>query len=132
MKKIVFVTGIGTESGKLDTCIGQIYRDHEIGLQSSFCMLQTLPLSELNPENPINQAWLKKRENETLNQDDFGETIEDSSLESFTIMKDLLDSELEADNLIKQYTKVSDMIICPTGACIADLSQAEALAQKEV
>ena len=132
MKKIAFVTGIGTESGKLDTCIGQIYSDHEIGLNSSFCMLQTLPLSELSSEHPINQAWLKKRENEILTQDDFWETVEDSSQESFRIMKDLLDDQLEEDNLIRTYKKVSDMIICPTLSCIADLSKAEALAQQEL
>lgn len=71
MKKIALVTGIGRNSGKLATCIGQIYRDHKIGLESSFCMFQTLPLSELPPENRINQAWLYKRENEILTQDDF-------------------------------------------------------------
>lgn len=132
MKKLVFVTGIGTESGKLDTCIGQIYRDHEIGLHSSFCMMQTLPLGKLSSENPINQAGLKRRENEILTQDDFWETIEDSSQESFTIMKNLLDSELEEDNLIRQYKKVSDMIICPTLECISDISQAEKLAKEEL
>ena len=47
-------------------------------------------------------------------------------------MKDLLDDQLEEDNLIRTYKKVSDMIICPTLSCIADLSKAEALAQQEL
>ncbi len=34
-------------------------------------MFQTLPLSELPPEHALNQARLKKREQETLTQDDF-------------------------------------------------------------
>jgi hypothetical protein len=34
-------------------------------------MFQTLPLSEVDSENPINQAWAKKRDNESLALDDF-------------------------------------------------------------
>lgn len=132
MKKIALVTGIGNESGKLATCIGQVYRDHEIGLESSFCMFQTLPLSELSPEHPINQAWLKKREHEQLTQDDFWETIEDSSQESFTIIKNLLSTEVSKENLINQYSKVSEMIICPTLEAVKDLKQVEERAKKEL
>lgn len=132
MKKICFITGIGTESGKLSTTIGQIYQDHEIGLESSFCMFQTLPLSELSPEHPINQAWLKKREHESLTQDDLGETIEDSSQESFSIIKNLLGTEVSKDNLINQYNKVSEMIICPTLEAVKDLKKVEERAKKEL
>lgn len=132
MKKIAFVTGIGNESGKLSTCISQIYQDHQIGIASSFCMFQTLPLSELPKESPINQARAKKRENEVLTEDDFWETIQDSSQESFTIIKNLLTTEIAKENLINSYKKVSDMIICPTLECIEDVKKSEELAKKEL
>lgn len=132
MKKICFITGIGTESGKLSTAIGQLYQDHEIWIESSFCMFQTLPLSELPPEHALNQAWLKKREHEHLTQDDFWETIEDSSQESFSIMKSLLGDLVAEDNLIAQYNKVSEMIVCPTLDCVENLSEAEERAKKEL
>ena len=132
MKKICFITGIGTESGKLSTTIGQIYQDHEIWMESSFCMFQTLPLSELAPDHPINQARAKKRENEMLTQDDLGETVEDSSQESFSIIKNLLSEVISSENLINRYEKVSDMIVCPTLEAINDLASIENLAKKEM
>lgn len=132
MKKIALITGIGNGSGKLSTCIGQIYQDHEIGLESSYVMFQTFPIPELPPENPINQAWAKRRDVETLSLDDFGETTEEGAQQSFDIIKDLLGDVVEDDNLIKWYKKVSDMIICPTLECIENIEEVEGLAKKEI
>lgn len=95
-------------------------------------MFQTLPLSELTPDHPINQARAKKRENETLTQDDLGETVEDSSQESFSIIKNLLSEVISSENLINRYEKVSDMIVCPTLEAIKDLASIEQLAKKEM
>lgn len=131
-KKIALVTGIGEESGKLAACLSQIFLDHQIGIESSFCMFQTLPINELAASNPINQAWLSKRTHENLTQDDLGETVEESSQESFQIIKSLLADQVSEQNLINQYQKVSEMIVCPTLECITDLASVEALAQKEL
>lgn len=131
-KKIAFVTGIGEESGKLSSAISQIYNDHEIGLESSFCILQTLPLPSLDVEHAINQAWYQKRNNETLTQDEFWETIEESTYESFSIIKELLSSVVAKENLITNYQKASDMLICPTLECVSNLEYASALAEQEM
>jgi len=131
MKKIVLITGIWDDSRKLATAIGQIYQDHGIGLESSFAMFQTLPISELPPEDPINTAYMKKRD-ENLSQDDLWETIEDKVQESFKIIKDLLKDIVEKDNLISSYEKVNDMIICPTLNCITNIEEARNLAKKEI
>ena len=64
-------------------------------------MFQTFPINELPPEHPINQAWAKRRDVETLSLDDFGETIEEEAQQSFDIIKDLLGDVVEDDNLIK-------------------------------
>lgn len=95
-------------------------------------MFQTLPINELAASNPINQAWLSKRTHENLTQDDLGETVEESSQESFQIIKSLLADQVSEQNLINQYQKVSEMIVCPTLECITDLASVEALAQKEL
>ncbi len=132
MKKIAFVTGIGSESWKLSTSIWQIYQDHEIGLESSYVMFQTFPINGLAPEHPINQAWAKRRDCETLSVDDFWETTEEGAQETYRIIKDLLWDYVSDDNLIKWYEKASDMTICPTLECIEDLEKVEELARKEM
>ena len=132
MKKIALITGIGNESWKLSTCIWQIYQDHEIGLESSYVMFQTFPINELPPEHPINQAWAKRRDCETLSLDDFGETTEEGAQQSFNIIKDLLWDIVAEDNLINHYEKTSDMIICPTLECIENIEEVEKLAKKEL
>lgn len=58
--------------------------------------------------------------------------MEESSQESFTILKDLLRKEIDRENLISQYQKPSDMIVCPTLACVKDLKCVEELARKEI
>lgn len=95
-------------------------------------MFQTLPIAELDSNSPINQARLAKRNNEHLMQDDLGETLEESSHESFQIIKDVFADQLEKENLINTYQKASDMIICPTLECITDLIQVEEIAKKEI
>ena len=132
MKKIVFITGIWDNSWKLATAIGQIYQDHEIGMESSFACFQTLPISELSPEDPINQAWEKRRATEKAVQDEWGETVWDCIQESFEIIKDLLWEVVEDDNIIKGYTKASDMIICPTFEAIENMEEIKKLAEKEI
>jgi hypothetical protein len=39
-------------------------------MESSFACFQTLPISELSPEDPINQAWEKRRATEKAIQDE--------------------------------------------------------------
>lgn len=132
MKKIALITWIWEESWKFATAVWQIYQDHWIGLESSYCMFQTLPLSEVDSENPINQAWAKRRDNESLALDDFWETIEESSQDNLNTLNDLLWDVIEKDNLIKSYEKTSDMIICPTFECIKNMEEVEKLAKKEM
>jgi uncharacterized protein (UPF0371 family) len=33
-KNLILVTGAASNSGKMSTCLGQIYNDHEIGIES--------------------------------------------------------------------------------------------------
>lgn len=47
-------------------------------------------------------------------------------------MKSLLGDLVAEDNLIAQYNKVSEMIVCPTLDCVENLSEAEERAKKEL
>lgn len=92
-KKVIFVTSIGNKSGKLDTCVWQIYRDLWIGIESSFCLLQDTPIQALEANSEeIDQASPQK---------------------TFSIIKKLLSKEVEQDNLINLYNSEREMTICP-------------------
>ena len=52
------------------TAIGQIYRDHGIGLESSFSILETFPIKDLPLENEINQARSEKKQKNLIQEPD--------------------------------------------------------------
>jgi uncharacterized protein (UPF0371 family) len=56
-KPIVVVTGPGPGSGKLATCLSQLYHDHQRGLQSGYAKFETFPIWNLPLKHPVNRAY---------------------------------------------------------------------------
>ncbi|MGD8727781.1 MAG: DUF1846 domain-containing protein [Gemmatimonadales bacterium] len=56
-KPIVVVTGPGPGSGKLATCLSQLYHDHRRGLSSGFAKFETFPIWNLPLKHPVNVAY---------------------------------------------------------------------------
>ena len=56
-KPIVVVTGPGPGSGKLATCLSQLYHDHRQGLKSGYAKFETFPIWNLPLEHPVNAAY---------------------------------------------------------------------------
>ena len=56
-KPIVVVTGPGPGSGKLATCLSQLYHDHRQGLRSGYAKFETFPIWNLPLEHPVNAAY---------------------------------------------------------------------------
>jgi len=56
-KPIVVVTGPGPNSGKLATCLSQLYHDHQRGLSSGFAKFETFPIWNLPLKHPVNAAY---------------------------------------------------------------------------
>jgi uncharacterized protein (UPF0371 family) len=56
-KPIVVVTGPGPGSGKLATCLSQLYHDHRRGLKSGYAKFETFPIWNLPLEHPVNIAY---------------------------------------------------------------------------
>ncbi|MBB1557044.1 MAG: DUF1846 family protein [candidate division SR1 bacterium] len=109
-KKIVFITGLGEHSGKLTTALGQIYRDHEIGLESSFSILETFPIKDLPIENEINQARAEKKQKNLIQESD-GKTIDETLEKNYELLKKILKTVVNKDNLISGFKNPSDMCL---------------------
>jgi uncharacterized protein (UPF0371 family) len=56
-KPIVVVTGPGPGSGKLATCLSQLYHDHRQGLRSGYAKFETFPIWNLPLKHPVNVAY---------------------------------------------------------------------------
>lgn len=56
-KPLVVVTGPGPGSGKLATCLSQLYHDHRRGLKSGYAKFETFPIWNLPLEHPVNAAY---------------------------------------------------------------------------
>jgi uncharacterized protein (UPF0371 family) len=56
-KPIVVVTGPGPGSGKLATCLSQLYHDHRLNLRSSYAKFETFPIWNLALDHPVNAAY---------------------------------------------------------------------------
>lgn len=56
-KPIVVVTGPGPGSGKLATCLSQLYHDHRRGQRSGYAKFETFPIWNLPLNHPVNIAY---------------------------------------------------------------------------
>ncbi|UCG87239.1 MAG: DUF1846 domain-containing protein [Gemmatimonadota bacterium] len=56
-RPIVVVTGPGPGSGKLATCLSQLYHDHRRGINSGFAKFETFPIWNLPLKHPVNIAY---------------------------------------------------------------------------
>jgi len=56
-KPLVVVTGPGPGSGKMATCLSQLYHDNRHGLKSGFAKFETFPIWNLPLKHPVNIAY---------------------------------------------------------------------------
>jgi len=56
-KPIIVVTGPGPNSGKLATCLSQIYHEHRRGNHAGYAKFETFPIWNLPLKHPVNIAY---------------------------------------------------------------------------
>jgi uncharacterized protein (UPF0371 family) len=56
-KPLVVVTGPGPGSGKLATCLSQLYHDYLHGIKSGYAKFETFPIWNLPLKHPVNVAY---------------------------------------------------------------------------
>jgi len=55
--RLVIVTGPGPGSGKLATCLSQLYHDYHKGIKSGYAKFETFPIWNLPLKHPVNIAY---------------------------------------------------------------------------
>jgi len=56
-KPLVVVTGPGPGSGKLATCLSQLYHDHKRNISAGYAKFETFPVWNLPLKHPVNDAY---------------------------------------------------------------------------
>ena len=56
-KPLVIVTGPGPGSGKLATCLSQLYHDNRRGIKSGYAKFETFPIWSIPLKHPVNVAY---------------------------------------------------------------------------
>ena len=56
-KKLIIVTGVGGNSGKMATCLSQIYHERKNKKKTGFAKFETFPIWNLPLKHPVNVAY---------------------------------------------------------------------------
>ncbi|MDD4872680.1 MAG: DUF1846 domain-containing protein [Kiritimatiellae bacterium] len=135
---IVVVTGPGPGSGKMATCLNQMYHDHKNGKKSGYAKFETFPIWNLPLKHPVNVAY----EAATADIGDFnqvdpfhleahGETAinYNRDVEIFPVLKKILEKIMEEKSVYKSPT---DMGVNRAGFAIVDDEVVKKAATQEI
>ena len=56
-RSLVVITAPGPGSGKMATCLSQLYHDHKNGISSGYAKFETFPIWNLPLKHPVNMAY---------------------------------------------------------------------------
>ncbi len=137
-KPLVIVTGPGPASGKLATCLSQLYHDDKRGIKSGYAKFETFPIWDLPLKHPVNVAY----ESATADIGDFNlidpfhlEAYNKSAVnynrdvEVFPVLKRILDRLSGRPSVYKSPT---DMGVNRASAGIADPEAVTEASKQEV
>lgn len=137
-KPLVVVTGPGPGSGKMATCLSQVWHDHRAGTRAMYAKFETFPIWNLPLKHPVNLAY----EAATLDLKDSnlidpfhleatGETAVNYNrdVESFPILKAILE-RITGEEAV--YRSPTEMGVNRVGFAIVDDEAAREAARQEV
>ena len=124
-RPLVIVTAPGPGSGKLATCLSQLYHEHKRGVMAGYAKFETFPIWNLPLKHPVNLAY----EAATADLNDLN-MIDPFHLETYGKMTVNYNRDVEAFPLLKAmlekilgkspYNSPTDMGVNMAGNCIFD------------
>jgi uncharacterized protein (UPF0371 family) len=135
---IVVVTGPGPGSGKLATCLSQLYHDHRRGSHSGYAKFETFPIWNLPLNHPVNIAYeaatadlkdINLIDHYHLEAHDLKAVNYNRDIETFPLVKRILEKITE-NPLV--YHSPTDMGVNRAGFGISDDAVVRAAATQEI
>ena len=124
-RPLIIVTAPGPGSGKMATCLSQLYHEHKRGVKAGYAKLETFPIWNLPLKHPVNLAYeAATADLNDINMIDpfhleaYGETAVNYNrdVEAFPILNDIFEKILGES----PYKSPTDMGVNMVGFCIED------------
>ncbi|NHJ23741.1 MAG: DUF1846 domain-containing protein [Candidatus Lokiarchaeota archaeon] len=137
-KPIIIVTGPGPGSGKMATCLSQIYHEHLRGLVAGYAKFETFPIWNLPLKHPVNLAY----ESATADLGDFNQ-VDPFHLEAYNIPAINYNRDIEIFPVLKKimsrimgtkliYKSPTDMGVNQAGFAITNDEVVQQAAKQEL
>ena len=136
-RSLVVVTAPGPGSGKLATCLSQLYHEHERGVKAGYAKFETFPIWNLPLNHPVNLAY----EAATADLNDVN-MIDPFHLEAYGTTTVNYNRDVEAfpvlvamfEKILGQcpYKSPTDMGVNMVGNCIVDDDAARHASRQEI
>jgi len=136
-KPLIVVTAPGPGSGKLATCLSQLYHDHRKGVKSGYSKFETFPIWNLPLKHPVNIAY----EAATVDLKDVN-MIDSFHLEAYNQVSVNYNRDLEVFPVLKRilekimgeapYKSPTDMGVNRAGFGIIDDETVKVAARQEI
>jgi uncharacterized protein (UPF0371 family) len=137
-KPLVIVTGPGPGSGKLATCLSQLYHDYKKGITSGYAKFETFPIWNMPLKHPVNVAYeAATADIRDFNQidpfhlDAYGEAYVNYNrdIEVFPVLKRILEKITGKKSF---YQSPTDMGVNRAGFAITDDDVTKEAAKQEI
>jgi len=128
-KNLILVTGAASSSGKMSTCLGQIYNDHQIDVKSWYAKYETFPIRNLPLEHPVNLAYESATADigdynmlDTYHKKAYGQEAVNYNrdMEAFDIVMGIAKKIVNHKNYMIKYQSPTDMGINCAGMAITN------------
>lgn len=136
-RDLIVVTAPGPGSGKMATCLSQLYHDHKRGIESGYAKWETFPIWNIPLDHPVNIAY----EAATADLDDVN-MIDPFHLEAYGIKTVNYNRDVEIFPVLSRlfekilgaspYKSPTDMGVNMAGYCISDDAVCCAAARQEI
>lgn len=136
-RPLVVITAPGPGSGKMATCLSQIYQDNKNGVRAGYAKYETFPVWNLTLNHPVNLAY----EAATIDLNDVN-MIDPFHLEAYGISAINYNRDVEVFPLLKAifekiygkspYNSPTDMGVNMVGFAINDEKEVELASKKEI
>ena len=140
-KPIIVVTAPGPGSGKLATCLSQLYHDHKNGINSGYAKFETFPIWNIPLKHPVNVAY----ESATADLGDYNlvdphhlKTYNKKAInynrdvDAFPILKSILEKIVGRGKNMVMYNSPTDMGVNRAGFGIVDDEAVKEAARQEI
>ena len=136
-RSLVVVTAPGPGSGKLATCLSQLYHEHERGITAGYAKFETFPIWNLSINHPVNLAY----EAATADLNDVN-MIDPFHLDAYGVTTVNYNRDVEAYPVLVAifekilghcpYKSPTDMGVNMVGNCIVDDEAARSASRQEI